>query len=56
LEDNDFEIVDNERSDTDWVYCSVSDNVFKGRGGAKNLEELLVIFQSWSEVKKKLEI
>ncbi|NOU68801.1 hypothetical protein GC096_32785 [Paenibacillus sp. LMG 31461] len=26
----------------DWVHCKVIDNVFKGRGGSNNLEEMIV--------------
>lgn len=49
LENKNFKILDIERTDLDWIYCSVSDNIFKGNGGANNLEELLSIFQAWSE-------
>jgi hypothetical protein len=55
LEDKDFHLSDIERSDIDWVHCMVSENIFKGRGGSNNLEEILVIFQAWSEEYKKLE-
>ena len=48
LENKDFQILDIERTNADWVYSSVSNNIFKGRGGSNNLEELLIIFQEWS--------
>jgi hypothetical protein len=48
LEGKDFQIIKIDRTDMDWVYCNVSDKIFKGRGGVRNLEELLVIFQEWS--------
>jgi len=37
-----------ERSDSDWVHCKVEEAVFKGRGGALNLRELLQIFLAWT--------
>lgn len=52
LEDKNFQTLDIERSDLDWVYCTVSDNFFKGRGGSENLEEIIVVFQEWSKSNK----
>jgi hypothetical protein len=47
IEDKKFEVIDIERSESDWIYCNVSDNTFHGNGGPNNLEEILMIFQSW---------
>lgn len=53
LEGQKFEVIDIERSESDWIYCNVSDNTFHGNGGPNNLEEILMIFQSWvAEVTK----
>ncbi|ULO09522.1 immunity 53 family protein [Paenibacillus sp. 19GGS1-52] len=38
LEDKMFQIIKIDRTEMDWVYCSVSDNIFKGNGGPNNLE------------------
>lgn len=48
LEDRGFELLNIDRSQVDWVYVKVSDNIFQGRGGVNNLEEILRIFQQWS--------
>ena len=37
-----------DRDEYDWVRCWVDADVFKGRGGPKNLGEILRIFISWS--------
>lgn len=49
LEDKTFETVQVQRTDTDWVYCCVKGEVFNGTGGAKNLEDILIIFKQWAE-------
>jgi hypothetical protein len=38
-----------DRSDTDWVHCKVEGAVFKGRGGSRNLREMLQIFLMWAQ-------
>ena len=44
-----FDRIQEERDDHDWVHCWVDSEVFKGRGGPKNLREILRIFtSSWS--------
>ncbi|MEC0231774.1 immunity 53 family protein [Paenibacillus alba] len=50
LEDRTFDNLNIDRSETDWVRCIVIDNVFKGRGGSNNLEELIIVFQEWSSL------
>ena len=37
LENRNFENINIERSESDWIYCSISDNIFHGNGGSKNL-------------------
>jgi len=49
LESKLFDGVDIQRSSNDWVYCTVSEGVFKGAGGMVNLDELLTIFLDWVE-------
>ncbi|MCY7296084.1 immunity 53 family protein [Alteromonas sp. a30] len=44
-----FDEVDIQRSETNWIYCNVSDDVFKGAGGTSNLEELIKVFLNWAE-------
>ena len=44
-----FDRVQEDRKEDDWVRCWVEANVFKGRGGPKNLRDILRIFVSWSE-------
>ena len=48
LEGKEFKSVRMERSEDDWVHCRVDTNVFQGRGGQKNLTELLKIFRNWA--------
>ncbi len=47
LEDINFSTIDIERSDNDWIYCKVEENIFKAAGGPKNLKEMLSIFKDW---------
>jgi hypothetical protein len=44
-----FSRVQEDRTENDWVRCWVEANVFKGRGGPRNLGDLLRIFTSWTE-------
>jgi len=48
LEDKPFDAVRFERTEDDWVHCQVEENIFQGRGGPKNLTELLTIFRDWA--------
>lgn len=43
----DFKPVKIERTESDWVHCSVKNHIFQGAGGPENLEEILEIFKSW---------
>jgi hypothetical protein len=38
-----------DRSEHDWVFCSVKDGKFVGDCGPRNLKELLMIFREWVE-------
>jgi hypothetical protein len=50
LEGIDFKAVDNtKRSEDDWLFCKVEDNVFRGCGGPRNLYEIIGIFRDWVE-------
>ena len=49
MEDVEFARVRIERSEDDWLICSVENKVFKGRGGPLNLTEMLVVFRNWVE-------
>jgi len=46
LGDIGFEKVKVERTENDWIHCSVDDNVFKGACGPENLTELLDHFRT----------
>jgi hypothetical protein len=39
--------IEEEREEHDWVFCWVEADVFKGRGGPRNLTEILTLFDSW---------
>ena len=41
-------VVERQSSD-DWVHCEVANGIFRGRGGPRNLEEILCIFLGWAE-------
>lgn len=47
IEDCAFKKIRIERDDNNWIICRVENRVFKGRGGVKNLEEILIIFRDW---------
>ncbi|MBU1170699.1 MAG: immunity 53 family protein [Proteobacteria bacterium] len=47
LESYSFEEIRIERDDNNWITCRIENKVFKGRGGVKNLEEILTIFSEW---------
>ena len=49
LENKEFKVLKFERSEHDWIYCDVRDNVFRGNGGPCNLEEIFSIFRNWAE-------
>lgn len=49
LADGIFDPISIQRSDTDWVTCEVSRKKFLGRGGPRNLREIIQIFKKWVE-------
>ena len=49
LEAAEFSPIQDERSNDDWIFCSVKGRKFVGRGGPGNLKELLRIFRDWAE-------
>ena len=48
LEDASFDLVDEERTDEDWVICRIEDGCFEGFGGVGNLMEILEVFQRFA--------
>ncbi len=48
LERVSYEGIRIERTENDWVHCSVNDNVFEGACGAGNLVELLEYFRKFA--------
>jgi hypothetical protein len=44
-----FAAIKVDRTDRDWIVCSMSGAVFAGRGGAGNLSEILSVFLNWAE-------
>jgi hypothetical protein len=53
LELQPFKTVEVDRNDQDWMRCWVDNGVFKGRGGPKNLNEILGVFLNWSIIIKQ---
>jgi hypothetical protein len=38
-----------DRSEEDWVFYQVEQNVFRARGGAESLAEMIDFFLTWAE-------
>ncbi len=49
LESKSMDTISINRTEDDWINCSVSDNQFKGYGGPENLRDILNTFKSWVE-------
>ena len=49
LENKDFEKIAITKSDEDWLFCRVEDNVFNSSGDPDKLTKILEIFKNWSE-------
>lgn len=47
LSEKSFSVIQIERNESDWIFCTVENGIFKGSGGLYNLEELISIFLSW---------
>lgn len=48
LERKPFSLLNLKRTETDWLNCQIISGNFKGRGGPKNLGEILRIFRDWA--------
>ncbi len=44
-----FENIEIENDDDDWIHCKVEDNIFYGYGDLQKLENILLIFRNWVE-------
>ena len=42
-----FDPIDIHKSSNNWVRCFKENQIFKGFGGAENLEDILEIFNKW---------
>jgi Immunity protein 53 len=49
LEKVTFQRVKTEKNEHDWVTCWYQDGSWQGRGGPRNLQEILEIFRLWAE-------
>ncbi|SDC26046.1 Immunity protein 53 [Paenibacillus sp. UNCCL117] len=48
LENENFNNIRIERTDTDWLICRVENHTFMGSGGVFNLNEVIEIFKNWA--------
>ena len=46
---SEFEKINLERSENDWIHCQVENKVFKSACGPSNLGEILEIFLKWTK-------
>lgn len=54
LQDVDFDAIQWNRSEQDWLYCQIEEGkVFQAFCGANNLVEMLQIFNSWAGVENQ---
>lgn len=49
LENKGFKKNHMERSENDWIFCTVEDNQFEGACGPTNLPEMFKLFRNWAE-------
>jgi hypothetical protein len=49
LQDKEFQNINIERTEKDWIFCRVSNGFFEGNCGTFNLPEVLQIFRDWAE-------
>jgi|JI9StandDraft_1071089.scaffolds.fasta_scaffold31950_1 hypothetical protein len=49
LENKRFDKIHLERSEHDWIFCSVREDHFEGACGPSGLSEVLGIFRKWAE-------
>ena len=50
LEFEEFNAVELERSENDWIHCRIEENKFRIACGPLNLSEALKIFREWAEL------
>jgi Immunity protein 53 len=50
LERASFSRVEIEKGERDWVQCWIQDSMWQGRGGPRNLHDILDIFRRWAEL------
>lgn len=50
LENVNFDRVQYDRGDGDWVICLKKDGLYQARGGPEKLVEILLIFKRWAEI------
>lgn len=48
LEDHPMQPVRQERSDKDWMVCTVERNQFRGQGDPGKLHQILEVFRGWA--------
>jgi hypothetical protein len=49
LENKEFRVVDDYKTENDWIYCIVKNQQFKAAGGPFNLLDMLKVFREWAE-------
>jgi hypothetical protein len=49
LENRTFSSIEVELTEQDWYHCRVEDGMFHGRGGPRNLLNILTCFLEWAE-------
>ena len=42
-----FKEIQIDNNDNNWLLCRIENNIFKGRGGVNNLEDIITIFRDW---------
>lgn len=52
LENKEFKQMNLDRTENDWIFCTVRDNQFEGRCGGSNLSEVFKVFREWAESQK----
>jgi hypothetical protein len=49
LERKPFAPIEVESDESNWYHCRVTDGIFKGAGGPRNLSDLIKTFESWAK-------
>lgn len=49
LQNKNFQQIELNENDSDWMFCKVENYFFKGRGDLNKLIKILEIFKSWAE-------